>query len=226
MFKKVVLSGLLSVSMLFSIGVPAGAEMADVDEVVCKRICEITQKNEDMYRKNTVKLEEAINTTEALKFAELRNYYSYLSDSFRKNKFNEKENHIKNAIKDYDLAVKDKAIECYNKEIDVIKNTIRLIIGEFYKNCPNFYCEFKTKEGILRTQKDEEVKNSILAKKMAETNKAKVAATCGENEFYNANTNTCECIHGFAIVNGECREKIACGKNEAYNADTNTCECK
>ncbi len=175
MFKKVVLSSLLSVSMLFSIGVPAGAEMADVDEVVCKRICEITQKNEDMYRKNTVKLEEAINTTEALKFAELRNYYSYLSDSFRKNKFNEKENHIKNAIKDYDLAVKDKAIECYNKEIDVIKNTIRLIIGEFYKNCPNFYCEFKTKEGILRTQKDEEVKNSILAKKMAETNKAQEA---------------------------------------------------
>ncbi len=157
MFKKVVLSSLLSVSMVFSIGVPVGAE---VDEVICKRVCEITQKNEDEYRKNIAKLEKEINATKALKFAVLRDYYKHLSSSFYKNKFNEKENNVNNAIKNHDLAMKDKSIECYNNEIDVIRNTILLIIEEFYKNCPNFYCKFK----------DEEVKNSILAKKMAETN--------------------------------------------------------
>ncbi len=141
MFKKVVLSGLLSVAMVFSVSVTAGAE-GNNDIKLCKQACWIMKNYEKQNMNEIEKVEEKKNSAIKRKYELEKEYFDELiklsgKPNFDKNKENVDFRHKLSVS----VAGEDNKINLYNAVVKLIENATRNSWENFHEICPATFCE-------------------------------------------------------------------------------------
>lgn len=139
MLKKVVLSSLLSVSMVFSISVPVGAERNN-DIKTCKQACWLMKNYEKQNMNKIKKLEEEKNSIANAKDEVKKEYLRKLIEILGNPNFdkNEKDAYLWLEIS---LSIEDNKINLYNDMVELTENATRDNWKNFHKVCPTTFCK-------------------------------------------------------------------------------------
>lgn len=141
MFKKVVLSSLLSVTMALSMAVPAGAEVSDrITRQDCKKFCKYTQNQEKQSIKK-IKVQKKERNRSFRHVCELnKERYDELKKFIEKANFEEKEEYLKNLYSFY-LAQEYGNLEAIDKNIRDQEHYTRALWQKYQEACPEVSCK-------------------------------------------------------------------------------------
>lgn len=180
-----------------------------------------TLQNEEKIAKET-----SVNATNARKEAE-----KDLSKAMKGQK--EADQNLKIANRQFNVTVAqfNEINEELNDKDNGAKAKLTKATEDYKKLCNDNGWAYNTETGKCEPQapcgpnevRDEKGVCACAADYVNVNNQCVKKATCGENEKYNLQDNTCECNSGYEKVDGKCLVK--CGKHEVRN-NKKECECE